>query len=635
MAPLVTSAPVWAGPSPWYGGVVRTGGGTGVGTGADPGAGAGTGIGTEPDPDTPPPPRAPHALLLLGAFFVCTVAMTFPWPTRLRSHAAGDAGDALFVLWVLKWVPHAAPHGWHAMWNADIFHPSGNALAYSEAFLSVVPFHWAMSLVVGDVGAFNIVYLASWTASLWFTYRLALRFTGAWGPSVVGALAYTFATIRLIQYGHFQLLAACLIPLVLLLLLNLLADPQVHTGVFLGLTLAAVTLWASYYGILMGLTTGIVVVVHVVIARPRPIRPLLLAAGVGALVALALIGPVAWKYVQLQKDPHFQRTSESSLSAHLGDFLAVSPTNHLLADAPVIGSRSVPAARSIENRLFPGFVALGFGAVGLVLVVADRRRSRSDRRTLLLFAVAATVMVVLSFGDSLIVAGHTFPMPYRWLRNVVPGLEGIRALARFVVLAQCVLALFAAIGVAALAARFTRRAAMAIVALCAVAVLAETATGIAAIEVPTASTQGAVNTFLATRPPGVVAELPILGPAQGAAWAYVEAPRQLLSRVDGHPRVNGYSGFAPPDFDRLTQIVNSFPKPDAIRTLDDLGVRYVVLRTSIPVVLPSYHLPLVAGEVGAYGTVQARLIVARIPADRLARSAEVPGGIVVELTRPG
>ena len=48
--------------------------------------------------------------------------------------------------------------------------------------------------------------------------------------------------------------------------------------------------------------------------------------------------------------------------------------------------------------------------------------------------------------------------------------------------------------------------------------------------------------------PGPVLELPIRSSKEGVAWPYVEAPRQLVA-LGRRPsaRVNGYSGFQPPD----------------------------------------------------------------------------------------
>src|SRR3954452_13230431 len=62
----------------------------------------------------------PSALRPL-AYAVLAMLMTAPLPWQLASRVPGDGGDALFLVWTMRWVNHAAPHGWSALWDANIF----------------------------------------------------------------------------------------------------------------------------------------------------------------------------------------------------------------------------------------------------------------------------------------------------------------------------------------------------------------------------------------------------------------------------------------------------------------------------------------------------------------------------------
>jgi sugar phosphate isomerase/epimerase len=44
-----------------------------------------------------------------------------------------------------------------------------------------------------------------------------------------------------------------------------------------------------------------------------------------------------------------------------------------------------------------------------------------------------------------------------------------------------------------------------------------------------------------------------------------------------HPLVNGYSGFAPPDFDARAQALRAFPADVALEMMHKLGVTHVVV----------------------------------------------------------
>ena len=109
--------------------------------------------------------------------------------------------------------------------------------------------------------------------------------------------------------------------------------------------------------------------------------------------------------------------------------------------------------------------------------------------------------------------------------------------------------------------------------------MVESALTITLVNVPRVHA-GDANDFLAHRPKGVVVELPLPDPRLGAAWAYAEGPRMALATDDFYPRVNGYSGFYPPDYPALAATLETLPGADAQAALCALHVRYLVLRTA-------------------------------------------------------
>jgi hypothetical protein len=127
-----------------------------------------------------------------------------------------------------------------------------------------------------------------------------------------------------------------------------------------------------------------------------------------------------------------------------------------------------------------------------------------------------------------------------------------------------------------------RRTFVATSVVCLLLLLGESRLDLPQVHPPTAEARWtAVNRALAGRQRGLTAELPVVPAGNGVAWGYVEAPRQFLARIDDQPRVNGYSGYEPHDFERVAAALNSFPAPRAVVALDALGVRYVIVRRSI------------------------------------------------------
>jgi hypothetical protein len=166
--------------------------------------------------------------------------------------------------------------------------------------------------------------------------------------------------------------------------------------------------------------------------------------------------------------------------------------------------------------------------------------------------------------------------------------------------------------------------------------LAESATSIVFTRVPDAGPARAVNEVLADRPSGPVVELPVGSSADGAAWAYIETPRQWLSRIDGDPRVSGYSGFDPPGFDAVAAALDTFPSEDAFAALSDLGVRYVVIRTALPGPLRRFQEDYVAVDgVGFVAPERAAGIIETVRNDPRVRRVDHYGDAwLVELEQP-
>jgi hypothetical protein len=586
--------------------------------------------------DSPRPPDPP-AWLLLAAFTLAALGLAFPDITRLHSSVAGNSGDSLLNLWIMRRVQIGLPHGWHAFWDAPIFHPALNTLGYSETLLPEALLHWILRPVLGDALAFNVIYLGAWVVCSWCTYRLARRVVEHWGAAFVAALAFTYSSVRLVHHGHFQLVVGgALVPLVLLLLLRLLEAPANRRGIALGVAFSVTALTASYYGAMMAVVVAVVVAGWFATQRRWPARASLVALGLAAAVVFVLVAPISLQYVRIQRDPIFRHAFDPTMAARLGDFLAAGSPNHLLHWFPVLGSASSPT-RDLEHRLFPGLVALALGAFG-VLVIAREVRARGARvgraRELVILGGTGVLVTTFAFGDWFRIDGRRVWLPFALLRHGVPGFAGIRAVSRFAILGELALALFAAVGFDRISQRVRPARGAPLTGALVVLVVIESAIGIQFVRVPTSRDDGGVDIALRRAPRGVVLELPILSAVSGGPeWAFVETPRQLAAIRDGDPRVNGYSGFQPAGFDERARVLNHFPGPVALAQARALGVRYVILRTKlVGTITPrSYTRELDADRVGRFTDATARRMLKSIPPGATTGVEKLPGGYLVKL----
>lgn len=495
----------------------------------------------------------------LAIYAAVAVIATWPlvWHPRALLGAPQGAGDPYLNLFTLGWDLRQlfqAPGSWlnGAVFDAPIFHPARQALAFTDHLL-------VQALLVSPVYAiwrdpvlcYNVVFVASLAASAWaMWWYLRQVLDDTLGP-LVGGLAWGFCAYRFSHVLHLQLQALYFLPLAFGALHRVVARRRWQDGAWLGGWYGLTALGSVYYAVigLVGLALGALALVAGAgrVSLGRLIAPL----GVGALVASALVGPVLVPYVQVQQREGFVRTMDEA-SRHAAS--AVS----FVSEPPWRPVPLAPIGRTEEDGLLPGWGALALA------VLAGAALTRSRRQPLLwTWAVVAAAGVVFALGPDGVRSVYAFA--HRW----VFGFQGVRAPARFGVLLSFGVA--AAAGFAVTWWRREMRPALrpVVLGLAAVAAIESVAWSVPYVPAPAFETPVAIWLRDADGP-GAVAFLP--QPEDRAA-----TPMMLGTLVHGRPIVNGYSGQRPAFAGAVSAALATFPSADAIWTLHDLGVRFVVV----------------------------------------------------------
>ena len=160
------------------------------------------------------------------AYFVLTVAMTWPLSLGLARDVPGDLGDSLLNMWILGWGAENVP--WVLagqmplgdLWNANIFHPEPLALSFSEHLfgqvLQILPVYY---LTGNLILAYNLLFLSSFVLSGLGMYLLVRelledRSRFSW-PAFVAGLIYAFVPFRIAQVAHIQSVSSQWMPFAL------------------------------------------------------------------------------------------------------------------------------------------------------------------------------------------------------------------------------------------------------------------------------------------------------------------------------------------------------------------------------------------------------------------------------------
>lgn len=491
-----------------------------------------------------PEPPAGFTPALFALFAVLAGVMTFPLVPRMRD-SLFDPGDPLLNLWTLRWVAHRMVTSPFQLFDANIFWPQTNTLAYSETMIApgllTAPLAW---IGVGGVFVHNLVLLGGIVASGVGASLLVRALTGSIAGAVVAGIVFAFFPFRFDHAAQLQLQQGQWIPLAMWALHQVVWRGRVGDGIWLGVSVAAQLLSCMYYGMFLALYLPVVAACLLAWRRRlwRSRLPILAAA---ALTAAILFAPAARAYVAARETVGERSRQENiGFSATWSNYLAAPDTNRLYG-------RTAARFGGLERNLFPGFAALALAALGLWPPLSAVR---------LAYAVGLLFAVDLTLGFN--------GVSYRMLYEFFPPMRALRIPALAIVLVGFSLAVLAGYG----AARIRRRAAVA--ALGGIVLLESFSAPIALMRMPLAPPPIYADLVGDSAPGAPVVELPII---YSRDPRYQDQIYMYYSTFHWRPLLNGYSGFFPPSYLALAAEMRTFPDARALESLRSRGARYVIV----------------------------------------------------------
>jgi hypothetical protein len=514
------------------------------------------------------------ALTLLAA--ALAVLCTYPIAFKLDSVGRLNTADGHWSLWCVTWVAHAIAEDPKDLYNANIFYPHENTLAYSEA--NIVPGLLgvpAYLITKSPYATHNSVVLMGFIFSFLTAYALAHYLTRNTAASILCGIAFAYCPFIFARTAHIQLLMTFGIPWAMHFMHRLIDRPTWLNAISLGLILVIQALACAYYGIFAGLTVGLGVLYYAYTRSLWKSRAYWGFVFMAAAISVAIVGPFFLPYITVQQELGFTRTiAEANMfSADFGAWLASSAHAHrwMLGILEDWGRWN--------EVLFPGFLTTILGLAGIWIGL--RARPRGDaiasaaeveaasrtRETTVFYTIVLAIAFWTSFGPP---AGL-----YTMLYHTIPVFSFLRAPARVGIVVTMALGVMMAIAVSELLRRMTARSSprLALAAGAALSVLLAAELAIAPLKLNDAPPVHEAYRKLATLPRGVVAEFPFY-------YERPDFPRHarymLTSTYHWQPMVNGYSDHIPGDFRRIVRPVSSFPSREAFRILRERRTRYVL-----------------------------------------------------------
>jgi hypothetical protein len=530
-------------------------------------------------------------------FYVAlTLVITFPLILRLNSAVPHDLGDPLLSASILWWNAHVLPLS-ERWWNGFAFFPATGTIAFSDHRLGLSllasPLQW---LGCGPITAYNVVWLATFPLCALGGHALVFALTKRHDAAVICGLAYGFNPYRAAHISHLELLAAFGMPAALAALHLFVHNRRpIWLGAF-GVALLVQGLCATYYLLFFTVflalwmlwfvrirewrvTVAILAACLVCAAAMGPIlfgywrihqhygfirsldEVMFFSADVVSLVTASTLLPL-WRWTAgITPRPELQLFPGLTITALAAVGLATAIRRHpktrdrwrwvslaLMLVASVFAIVAVTVAyigpwdltiAGLRIQTTVSFKPISVALVALAGSLAARPWARvawRERSALAFYLVAAGFLFLCSFGPKPTFLGRQFlyKPPYDWLMNL-PGFDGgVRAPARFAMLAVLALSVAAALAFNRLKLSQPWRRAIAVGAMAGIV-----ADGwIGHLELPAVPDLWPVP---ANYRFGPVLELPLMKDYGDFVAMY----RTTLHR---HETVNGHSGFFPPHY---------------------------------------------------------------------------------------
>ncbi len=425
-------------------------------------------------------------IIIIGAYFILTVVMTWPTAIHLTDGIPGDGFDGWQNYWNIWWVKEALlVKQTHPYFTYILYPPDGTNLFFHT--LNILNALWTLPIQLngGLALAYNSVVFFSFVFSGYGVYLLALytlsqfkRFSknSLYPAAFVGGLVFTMAPFHMAHLlGHMQVFSMMWPPFYILWLLRTL-QPWTNTrpiryrwrnilSACFFLILATLIDW--YHALYLILFTGYVVLwcmwrqwqasrehktalnLQTLI---RPIWPAL-AIGIGfAIFFVPLLIPMI-NEARARPDLQTGLAQNITLSADLLAFFTPSEMHPIWGDWATNLANNFTTTTS-ERLIFAGFTPLILG-----LFILLRYKGNLIVR---FWTIAISTFFVLALGPFLHIAGQLIhigpwplPLPYLALYYTVPFIGLTRSLSRYDLMVMLGLGILVALALAEIQRMYT------------------------------------------------------------------------------------------------------------------------------------------------------------------------------------
>ena len=377
-------------------------------------------------------------LISLAFFFI----QSGNYGLRLNSQLA-DFGDSILNAWILAWDTHALLNSEVSIWDAPIFFPVRNALAFSENLFGNLWVSLPIQLLTNNhILAANSLALVSFVLSSYFVFLLVTELTGNRWSGLSAGLIFSFNPYRWVHLVHLQLMPFFWAPLAILFTNRFVYKKNIH-DFWIALFFTWLQYYASVYLGTMLLTLLITLfLVHLSIELKGYERidyfrdkKIIISFFLGALLSALILLPLSTPYLKVALKWIFFRTikENANFSADLFSFLLPSYVHSNYGWLKSSIFKHVTTDKG-ESAIFFGFLPYFLAALSIFFVKKKYHYfSAYQKKLILRYTILSIAMALITLGPfiSIPLLNKNIPMPFLIVFKLIPGGSAMRVPARF------------------------------------------------------------------------------------------------------------------------------------------------------------------------------------------------------------
>ncbi len=503
-------------------------------------------------------------LKIILLFVLLTIFMTYPLIFTLNSAVLTGPWshlDAFLNIWILAWDRHILLTEPLNFFNANIFLPAENSLAFSEHLLGDAILGMPLWLLSDNpVFIHNFVYLSVLFLSAFGCYLLFLYLTEDKFASIFCGTIFAFISVRFRYITLIQIQSTHWVPFIFLYFLRFIKEKKVKDGILFSLFFFFNIMTSIYVTIIITIFFVSFLIVFLLVKGSDYFTVELLKRSTYPLLVLTFllfISSIFYKpYIKLYSSGLYtdykERTEEVlKNSAEVYNYLHIQRTDFWSMVYPEMTS---------DDGLFPGFVVLILLCAGIVNLI---KINSWNKKFFISIGIAGIFCFLLSFGSRFFI--------YQFLAKIIPFLSAIRVPERFSIGVVFSLALLGGIG-CNLLKRLSLKLIILILFFIENARIPERAT-----IVPEIINPEPVYFWLKNQPCDGVLELPMPDETE-KMW--LEVKYTISSVFHWKKIVNGYSGYRPKVHEIVREaIFKGFPRKNTLLFLKNIGVKLIIIHT--------------------------------------------------------